>query len=297
MSYSENMLSVNSKYKSRIFEMIFHEKKELLALYNAINGTDYKDPELLKINTLKNAVYMSMHNDVSFIIGWELSLYEHQSTFSPNLPLRFLFYVTDVLSEITKDANLYGEKMVQVPAPRFIIFYNGIKNRPEREVLKLSDMFEMSTDDPQLELKALLLNINEGFNEDLKEACKTLGDYTEYTGRVRKYAKEMSIEDAVELAITECIAEGILAEFLSRNRAEAKKVSIYEYDEEKHMRMEREASFEAGLQEGKVVGLQEGLDRVNKLILKLSEAGRTEDITKAAKDREYQEELFREFGL
>lgn len=277
--------------------MIFHEKKELLALYNAINGTDYTDPELLKINTLKNAVYMSMHNDVSFIIGWELSLYEHQSTFSPNLPLRFLFYVTDVLSEITKDANLYGEKMVQIPAPRFIIFYNGIKNRPEREVLKLSDMFEMSTDDPQLELKALLLNINEGFNEDLKEACKTLGDYTEYTGRVRKYAKEMSIEDAVELAITECIAEGILAEFLSRNRAEAKKVSIYEYDEEKHMRMEREASFEAGLQEGKVVGLQEGLDRVNKLILKLSEAGRTEDITKAAKDREYQEELFREFGL
>ena len=166
---------------------------------------------------------------------------------------------------------------------------NGIKNRPEREVLKLSDMFEMPTDDPQLELKALLLNINEGFNEDLKEACKTLGDYTEYTGRVRKYAKEMSIEDAIELAITECIAEGILAEFLSRNRAEAKKVSIYEYDEEKHMRMEREASFEAGLQEGK--------DRVNKLILKLSEAGRTEDITKAAKDREYQEELFREFGL
>ena len=166
---------------------------------------------------------------------------------------------------------------------------NGIKKRPEREVLKLSDMFEMSTDDPQLELKALLLNINEGFNEDLKKACKTLGDYTEYTGRVRKYAKEMSIEDAVELAITECIAEGILAEFLSRNRAEAKKVSIYEYDEEKHMRMEREASFEAGMQEGK--------DRVNKLILKLSEAGRTEDITKAAKDREYQEELFRELGL
>ena len=124
---------------------------------------------------------------------------------------------------------------------------NGIKNRPEREVLKLSDMFEMPTDDPQLELKALLLNINEGFNEDLKEACKTLGDYTEYTGRVRKYAKEMSIEDAVEQAITECIAEGILAEFLSRNRAEAKKVSIYEYDEEKHMRMEREESRENGI--------------------------------------------------
>ena len=148
---------------------------------------------------------------------------------------------------------------------------NGIKNRPEREVLKLSDMFEMPTDDPQLELKALLLNINEGFNEDLKEACKTLGDYTEYTGRVRKYAKEMSIEDAVELAITECIAEGILAEFLSRNRAEAKKVSIYEYDEEKHMRMEREASFEAGEEQA-----------ITKLVKKKYESGQS--IEKIAED-------------
>ena len=160
---------------------------------------------------------------------------------------------------------------------------NGIKNRPEWEVLKLSDMFEMPTDDPQLELKALLLNINEGFNEDLKKACKTLGDYTEYTGRVRKYAKEMSIKDAVEQAITECIAEGILAEFLSRNRAEAKKVSIYEYDEEKHMRMEREASFEAGLQEGKAVGLQEGEEQaITKLVRKKYENGQS--IEKIAED-------------
>ena len=96
------------------------------------------------------------------------------------------------------------------------------------------------------------MNINKGFNENLKKTCKSPGDYCEYTGRVRKYAKEMPIEEAVERAITECIKENILAEFLSKNRAEAKKVSIYEYDEEKHLRMEREQSFAEGMESGKV---------------------------------------------
>ena len=94
------------------------------------------------------------------------------------------------------------------------------------------------------------MNINIGYNEQLKRTCKSLGDYCEYTGRVRAYAKEMPIEEAVERAITECIREGILADFLSRNRTEAKKVSIYEYDEEKHLRMEREQSYADGLEQG-----------------------------------------------
>ena len=88
---------------------------------------------------------------------------------------------------------------------------------------------------------------------------KALGDYCEYTGRVRAYAKEMPIEEAVERAITECIREGILADFLSRNRTEAKKVSIYEYDEEKHLRMEREQSYVDGLEQGIERGIEQGI--------------------------------------
>ena len=90
---------------------------------------------------------------------------------------------------------------------------------------------------------------------------KALGDYCEYTGRVRAYAKEMPIEAAVERAITECIREGILADFLSRNRTEAKKVSIYEYDEEKHLRMEREQSYADGLEQGIERGIEQGIER------------------------------------
>lgn len=96
----------------------------------------------------------------------------------------------------------------------------------------------------------VMLNINPGHNEKILEACKTLREYTEYTSRVREYTRTMDLEAAVERAITECIQEGILEEFLKKNRAEAKSVSIYEYDMEKHMRMEREDAREDGIQEG-----------------------------------------------
>ena len=102
----EKSTNVRRDYKARLFEMIFREKEELLGLYNAVNGTNYSNPEELEINTLENAIYLSMHNDVSFIIDSRLSLYEHQSTYSPNLPLRYLFYVSDLYSKMTKDSNL-----------------------------------------------------------------------------------------------------------------------------------------------------------------------------------------------
>lgn len=249
MSEKKEWTPVNFQYKARIFEMLYSEKKELLDLYNAVNGTAYKDPDELEINTLENAIYMSMHNDVSFVVDMKVSLYEHQSTYSPNLSLRYLFYISDLYSKITKDSNLYGERIVKIPTPKFIIFYNGEKKRPEKEILKLSSMYLTEDDEPGLELEAILLNINPGYNEDLKGLCKSLHDYAEYTNRVREYAKEMEIEEAVEKAITECIAEGILAEFLSKRRAEVKKVSIYEYDQEKHLRMEREDAKAEGRNE------------------------------------------------
>ena len=158
---------------------------------------------------------------------------------------------------MTKDENLYGTKKVEIPAPKFIIFYNGVEKRPERETLRLSDMYYSREEHSELELEATLLNINIGYNEEIKSICKSLKDYAEYTGRVRTYAKEMVIEEAVEKAITECIREGILAEFLSKNRAEAKKMSIYEYDEEKHMRMERETSYADGKADGQKALLKE----------------------------------------
>ena len=280
MANEEKNTNVRRDYKARLFEMIFREKEELLGLYNAVNGTQYSDPEKLEINTLENAIYLSMHNDISFIIDSRLSLYEHQSTYSPNLPLRYLFYVSDLYSKMTKDRNLYGSRRITIPSPRFLIFYNGKEERPEREVLELAEAFEIPEEEPWLNLKAVLLNINPGYNNDIVNACKTLSDYVIYTSRVREYAEQMKIEDAVERAITECIAEGILADFLTKYRAEVKKMSIYEYDEERQRIWDREE----GKEEGEKLGLTKGLETSIKIMhdLGLSKEEATKKLIEAA---------------
>ena len=270
-----DVLTANRMYKSRIFAMLFSDRNELLKLYNAINGTSYDDPDLLQVNTLENAVYMSMQNDVSFIIDMRLNLYEHQSTYSPNLPVRYLLYVADVYSDYTKDMNLYGTKAVKLPTPRFVIFYNGQAEQPDRKELKLSELFSLPDADPSLELKAVMLNINKGHNRKLMETCRTLQDYAEYTFRVREYAAEMPLDLAVEQAITECISEGILADFLRKNRAEAKKVSIYEYDEERHMRQTREEGMEEGYANGFSQGIEQGITQT---VINLLKSGLLTDI-------------------
>lgn len=236
----------NRLYKSRLFVMIFEEKKKLLELYNAVSGKHYEDPELLEINTLDNAIYMSMKNDISFLIDARLALYEHQSTYSPNLPLRFFLYLADLYSDMIRNVNLYSSKKVQLPTPHFVVFYNGERKQPDRKILKLSDLYSVVEKEYKLNLEVLMLNINSGHNPELMESCHTLWEYAEYTNRVRTYAKEMAVDKAVEQAVTECIQEGILKEFLEKNKAEAMKVSIYEYDEERHIRQEREEAWEEG---------------------------------------------------
>lgn len=245
-------LPVNRIYKDRLYKMIFNDKSELLKLYNAINGTHYDDPAMLTITTLDNAIYMTMENDLSFIIDMRLALYEQQSTVNPNLPLRFLMYITDIYSAYTKDMNIYGSKKVQIPLPSFVIFYNGVKSQPDRTEFLLSELFHPTTDQPALELKAVMLNINKGHNQELMNACHTLRDYSEYVARIRTYSAEMPLTDAVEKAITECIHENILRDFLLKNRAETKAMSIYEYDEEKTLRMFREEGYEDGERNGKI---------------------------------------------
>ena len=260
------MPAVNRTFKSTVFIMLFEDKKNLLELYNAISGKHYTDPELLEINTLENAIYMSIKNDVSFLIDGRLSLYEHQSTYNPNLPLRFLLYIANQYASITKDVNLYGTRLIEIPTQEFIIFYNGRKDCPDRQVLRLSDMYTVKDQSYKLELEATMLNINGTHNQNLKEACRTLKEYAIYTDKIRKYAEEMSLEDAVERAICECIEEGILEEFLKKHRAEAKAMSIFEYDQEKHLRMEREEAWEEGRREG---------EENTKRIFKLSLMGKT----------------------
>ena len=243
---TNDSLTVNRTFKSTLFIMLFEDRKNLLELYNAITGKHYADPELLEINTLENAIYMSMKNDVSFLIDGRLSLYEHQSTKNPNLPLRFLLYISHLYSRLTVKANLYGERIVQIPAPEFIVFYNGKDEMPERQLLKLSDMYSVKEENPKLELEATLLNISGTNNRKLKDACRTLRDYAVYTDKIRMYTETMELPEAVDRAINECIEEDVLRDFLMEHKAEARAMSIFEYDQERHMQQEREAGIEKG---------------------------------------------------
>ena len=283
-------------YKHRLFRMIFSDPKTLLSLYNAVNDTNYTDATALEINTLDNVIYLNMKNDLSFVIDAQLSLYEHQSTFNRNIPLRDLFYAADLYEKITQDDNLYGSSIVPLPTPHFVTFYNGVEEQPERQVLRLSDTFEKIENSYDLELHVLVLNINSGYNEKLMEHCKTLRDYMTYVSKVRTYRKEYTLEEAVELAIRECINNDILADFLRSNQSEAKHMSIYEYDEEKHMKQLREEGRIEGLEESLEKGEQK-MSRMLKLVERLLQDNRSEDLLRAAEDSAYRETLYQEYHL
>ncbi len=265
-------------YKDSIFRMLYLDEKELLNLYNAVNGTNYTDVENLEVNTLQNAIYMNMKNDVSFLFNFQVNLYEQQSTVNPNMPLRDLIYVSKLLQNIVRDCDLYGSTLVKIPAPRFVVFYNGSEKQPERTVYRLSDSFSKKQENPELELKVTVLNINAGNNADILGNCKTLREYMQYTDRVRAYALQMPIEEAVEQAITECIKEGILAEFLKKNRAEAMEVSIFEYNEELHLANLRREGYEEGLEHGITQGITQG--KALDILELLSELGEVPDTLK-----------------
>lgn len=278
---------IQRSYKDTVFRMIFREKKNLLSLYNALNGTAYGNVEDLEITTLENAVYMNYKNDISFVFDFELLLYEHQSTCNPNMPLRDLLYVTRVLQNRIKDENLYSKSLIRFPAPRFVVFYNGIDLQPERQILYLSDAFEKKQDEPSLELSVTVYNINLGHNHELLNACCLLKDYAQYVEQVRTFAEKMPLSEAVEKAVDYCIRNGILADFLAQNRAEAITVSIFEYDEEKHMKSERK--------EWREIGRKEDSDNLAKLLQSLMNTGKIEELNRVISDSEYREKLLKEY--
>ena len=257
---SEKIPAANRQYKDTVFRMLFSEKENLLSLYNAVTGNAYQNADDLKIVTLENAIYMGMKNDLAFMLETNIYLYEHQSTLNPNIPLRDLIYIGIEYQQYVDDKSLYSSRLQKIPAPTFMVFYNGTDAVDDRVELRLSNAYEHLAGEPDLELKALMLNVNEGHNKELMEQCQTLKEYAIYVARVRKYTSEMNLNDAVARAIDECIKEGILVEFLRKNRSEVKMVSILEYDKEWEEKKLRKAEYEAGRSEGIEIGKSEGIE-------------------------------------
>ncbi len=247
-------------YRDTLFCMLYRNKKRLLSLFNAVNGTHYDNPDDLTITTLEGVLYLGMKNDVSCIIDMMMQLYEHQSTVNPNMPLRNLFYVSDLLQKYIYEEGLdiYSRKQIKIPTPKFVVFYNGDEEQPERKEIRLSKAFSANTGETNMELVVLQININKGQNEELKAACKTLQEYAEFTERAREHRKEMELEDAIRTTIDECIRDGILKDFLLKNKAEVYHMCLYEFDVELHERVLREEEREEGRIEGRREGRREG---------------------------------------
>ena len=237
----EETVRAERKYKDTVFRMLFKDKERLLSLYNAINGSHYEDPEELEIVTLENAIYMNVKNDLAFLIDLQLHLYEHQSTVNPNMPLRFLQYISKEYENLIDMKKLYKSKLVEIPTPKFVVFYNGTEKQPERQVLRLSNAYQNKLGEPPLELQVEVLNINAGYNNEIKEQCKVLEEYMQYVDCVRKEAEDKDLESAVSSAVDKCIKQGILSDFLLANKAEVISMSIFEYDEEAVKKILREA--------------------------------------------------------
>ena len=259
-SVRNRTVKATKKYKDTIFRMLFENKENLLSLYNAMNHKNYTDADALQVVTLENSIYMGMKNDLAFILDMNLYLYEHQSTYNPNMPLRDLFYISNEYQKLVVQKSLYSSVLQKIPAPKFVVFYNGMKEIEDISEFRLSSAYECQTDDPDLELRVTVLNVNEGHNQELMEHCQTLKEYAQYVAKVRKYTSlgELSLEEAVECAVEECIKEGILAEFLIQNRAEVISMSIFEYNKDEEEKKLRKAEFEAGLEEGRKAGIEEG---------------------------------------
>ena len=303
MTYErETITGTNREYKDRLFKFIFgnpENKEWTLSLYNAVNGSSYTNPDDIKLTTLENVVYMNMKNDVSFLIADTMSFYEQQSSFNPNMPMRFFVYAGMVYSryiETSQEYRKYSSKQQKAPTPKCICFYNGTSEKDDKTILKLSDSFDSESD---IEVVVTMINVNYGHNKELMEACKPLEEYAFFIDRVRMYQKDSdNLEEAIDKAVEDLPDNSMIKQFLMINKAEVKRMCITEYDEERTLNETREEGREEGRAEGREEGRAEGraegivegvkqgslktlIKLVAKGILTLSQAAEEADMTVA----------------
>ena len=256
----------NRRYKDSVFADLFGEdinaKKNFLALYNALYVANYHSTSVLKNIRLKQTMYMSFANDISYLVDNKIIvLAEHQSTVNPNMPLRCLEYVTRLYEHIQNPRDRYSRTLKKIPMPAFYVFYNGVEKFPAKQILKLSDSFIMQSETVNLELVVKLININYDKDSQILKSCEPLGQYSLFVDAVRRHTA-VDKEHGFENAIKECIKNDILREYLQRKSREVINMLIAEYDYATDIAVQREEAgriaFVNGIKQGKSLGLIEG---------------------------------------
>ena len=266
------MVTTRYQHKDTLFCRLFgsaDRKGDALSLYNALAGTHYDDPAELEITTVEDTVYLGRKNDVSYLVGSDMLLVEHQSTHNPNMPLRGLHYLSALYAKLVvmRDLDVYGEDLLDLPTPRYVVLYFGTGNRPEVEEMKLSDSF--ASGPGALEVTATVLNCSKGMNRRIMESCKTLAEYARFVDIERANRKAgLKGREAVQATVEQCIEQGVLADYLTVHRTEVLDLLFTIEDEERAMRVHMQAleqkAIDKGLQKGMREGMREGLQKGKK---------------------------------
>lgn len=262
----------NRRYKDSVFVDLFSEdkyaKNNFLALYNALHDTDYRSTGILKNIRLKQVMYMSFANDVSYLIDNKLIvLAEHQSTVNLNMPIRCLEYIARLYEQLYESKEKYSRKQLVIPTPEFYVFYNGKEAYSGNSVLKLSDSFvNKYKAEYTLELSVKVVNINYDKDNIIIKRCEPLKQYSQFVDAVRHHIA-IDREHGFETAIKECIQNDILREYLQRKSKEVLNMLIGEYDYDTDIAVQREESFDMGLAEGEARGSRQKAFETARLML------------------------------
>lgn len=266
MASTNETVGINRTYKDRLFRLRFGSeeyKEDMLILYNALNGTSYNNADDIKITTLDDVIYMKMKNDISILLDSNMVLWEQQSSINPNMPARGLMYYGNLLSQYIKTERygIYNKRLIPIPTPQYVVFYNGTEEYDAKVKLRLSDAFINKNDSGDFEWTAMVYNLNPGKNDELLEKCRPLKEYMIFINKVREYSEDddTDIKAAVTQAVDYCIDKNIMSDFLIKHKAEVVSVCITEFDEKIYEAELRRESREEGRAEGIKVGREEGI--------------------------------------
>ena len=258
-------LKENRECKNSVFVDLFYEDETAeendIALYNALHDEPLPSGTTIEKIRVDNKLYMNFKNDVSFGIGGKVLVFaEHQSTVNENMPLRSLLYLSRAYEQIIPVQDRYRRNLVPVPKPEIYTFYNGKEKWAKEKVLKLSDAFMSQDEDPAVELKVKVININPKQKHEVLERCRVLKDYSIFIDTIRKY-QILGEEEPYRKAIEECIEKDILADYLRKKGSEVVNMLMSEYNYEQDIEVQREEAYEEGKQYGITIAIEKMLSK------------------------------------
>jgi hypothetical protein len=248
----------DKKYKDTFFRSLFCDKERALELFNAIEGTDFPKGTPLDFFSQGDKSLVWRNNDLAFVINnLLLAIKDHQGTLNPNMPFRLLPFAVDILyTWLTNKKELYKNKLVTIPTPKFYVLYNG-KEKLKSNILRLSDSFRFDSHDFSMELTVKVIDINYKSGSEVLQKSPSLNGYAYLVESIRQNINDgLSRDIAIASAVNHCINKDILTKFLQENYQEVCSMFNYGITYEEEMEIKQEEAWEKGKIEGLIAAIK-----------------------------------------